>query len=83
MFHSGDNDRHDINSDLSVKQEGKNDILEPTCSGRKYTKLIGKKLEYFNYLFFLPTIFKRPNVPTARLKKKHALILERDFIFWE
>ena len=43
MFHSGDDDIH---SDLSVKQEGKNDILEPTFSGRKYTKLIGKNMEF-------------------------------------
>jgi hypothetical protein len=35
MFLSGDDD---INFDLPVKQEENNDILEPTCSGRKYTK---------------------------------------------
>ena len=39
IIYSGDDDIH---SDLSVKQEGKDDILEPTFSGRNYTKLIGK-----------------------------------------
>ena len=43
-------------SDLSVKQEVNNDILEPTSSGRKYIKknIIKKNL---NILFYY-TIFK-------------------------
>ena len=68
LFHSGDDDIH---SDLSVKQEENNDILEPTSSGRKYIKknIKKKKFKYFILLYNI----QRPNVPTARLKKNHKL----------
>ena len=53
MFHSGDDDIH---SDLSVKKEENNDILEPRCSGRKYIT-IQKNLNCFLLCFNLMNEF--------------------------
>ena len=75
MFHSGDDDIH---SDLSVKEEENNDILEPS-SGRRYTKIVQKNKRLLS-LVFLQTIFDRLEEiyqiemfdPNKRKEKSHT-----------
>ena len=50
------------------------DILEPDCSGIKYTKILLKKIRAV-YFFYLPTVFKRlgeiSQIEILKLKNKN------------